>query len=214
MSPDGWLDACADTPSQSGVTAPDSSTGMRRGEILGLRWSSVDLGKGLVRVVATLQRVNDHLEFVDPKTDRARRTIALPDFVVEALAKHRMEQTKRRLLLGKAWEDNDVVVDRGDGRPMDPAEMSRLFTKIARAAGATGVRLHDMRHAFATMLLVSGVHPKVVSEALGHTSVGFTMDTYQHVLPSMQAEAARAIETVLGSSLLDPNEDAANCWAD
>lgn len=132
---------------------------------------------------------------------RPRRAIAIPDFAVEALRHHHRKQTTRKLRAGNAWHDLNLVVELGDGRPVDPSEFSRKFTAIATKAGAKGVRLHDMRHAFATMLLTSGVHPKIASEALGHSTVGITLDTYSHVLPNMQAEAAAAIQEVLGHIL-------------
>lgn len=180
-----------------------ASTGMRRGEILGLRWTEVDLEQGLVRVVRTYQRSRRGLEFVDPKTDRARRTIALPAFAVEALRHHHSEQGARKLRAGAAWHDFNLVVELGDGRPVDPSEFSRKFATIVKKTGAGRVRLHDMRHAFATMLLNSGVHPKIASEALGHSTVGITLDTYSHVLPNMQAKAAAAIQEALGH-ILEP----------
>lgn len=140
------------------------------------------------------------LQQVDPKTDRSRRTVALPDFAVEALRVHRKEQAARRLLAGPAWVDLDLVVDRGDGRPVDPGHLSHTFGRIARRAGLPGIRLHDLRHAYATALLAAGVHPKIASEALGHASVGFTMDAYSHVLPTMQEQAARAIQAAIGAA--------------
>jgi integrase len=174
-----------------------ASTGMRRGEILGLRWSAIDGDQ--VRVTSSLQRVRGTLIFAAPKTDRARRTISLPSFAVDALKRWPHDQAERRLLAGAVWNDSDVVVDRGDGRPVDPAEFSHAFARLCSRVGLGGVRLHDLRHAFPTSLLTAGVHPKVVSEALGHASVAFTMDTYQHVLPTMGEQVAQAIETALGS---------------
>ncbi|MGZ8579119.1 MAG: site-specific integrase [Actinomycetota bacterium] len=140
------------------------------------------------------------LVFVAPKTDRARRTVALPPFVVVALKRWRKEQAERQLFLGEAWADHGVVVDRGDGRPVDPGEFSHAFARLAKRVGLEGVRLHDLRHAFATELLRAGVHPKVLSEALGHASTAFTMDVYSHVLPSMGEGVAIAMQAALGAT--------------
>ena len=173
-----------------------ATSGMRRGEVLGLRWSSVDLDAGVARVVETLQRSGGVAHYVAPKTDRSRRTISLPRSVVARLRQHRKDQAERRLLIGAAWHDTDLVCDRGDGEHLDPDGLTNAFSRYA--ASVPGARLHDLRHAFATTLLAAGVHPKVVSEALGHSSVAFTMDTYQHVLPTMGEQVASAIEAALG----------------
>lgn len=178
------------------------SCGLRRGEVLGLRWPDVDLEAGRLRVTASLQKVGGRLELLPPKTDRGRRTVALPPATVAVLRRHRKEQATRRLLLGEGWSDRGFVVDRGDGEPIPPDGLSRDFHRLARRLGLPGLRLHDLRHSFATTLLEAGVHPKVVSEALGHSSVAFTMDTYQHLLPTMQEQAARALEAALGAAIV------------
>jgi integrase len=175
-----------------------ASTGMRRGEVLGLRWAALDGTR--LHVNSSLQRVSGELVFVAPKTDRSRRTIALPPITVEALRRWRKDQAERRLLLGEAWHDAGVVVDRGDGRPLDPAELSHGFARLCARNGLEGVRLHDLRHAFATQLLVAGVHPKVVSDALGHASTAFTMDVYSHLLPSIGEQVADAMQAALAAT--------------
>lgn len=175
-----------------------ATTGMRRGEVLGLRWPAVDLDAGVARVVATLQKVGGEARFVAPKTDRSRRTVSLPPSVVDRLRAHRKAQLERRLLLGAAWPDLNLVVDRGDGEHMDPDTFGHAFHRIAKDAGLPTVRLHDLRHGFATTLLAAGVNVKVVSEALGHSSTSFTLDTYAHVLPTMGEQVATTIESALG----------------
>ena len=150
------LTAAEDTPYHLPLML-SATAGLRRGEVLALRWSAVHLERGTTSVVASLQRVGGELRFMEPKTDRARRTVSLPPFAVEVLRRARKEQAERRLLLGEAWIDEDVVADRGDGRPIEPAELSRAFHRLAGG----GVRLHDLRHAFGTALLEAGVHPKV-----------------------------------------------------
>jgi integrase len=130
--------------------------------------------------------------------------VGIPPATVALLRRHRKEQAERRLFLGLAWADLDLVIERGDGEPFPPDSLSRDWYRLVRRIGLPGLRFHDLRHAYATALLTAGVHPKVASEALGHSSVAFTMDTYQHLLPSMQEAAAQAIEGVLGSSILGP----------
>jgi integrase len=176
-----------------------ASTGLRRGELLALRWSEVALDAGSLRVTASLQRSGAALSFLPPKTDRGRRTVGLPPATVALLRRHRKEQLERRVLLGEAWADLDLVIERGDGEPFPPDSLSRDWYRLVRRIGLPGLRLHDLRHAYATALLEAGVHPKVASEALGHSSVSFTMDTYQHLMPTMQDAATRAIEEALGT---------------
>ncbi|MGZ5288356.1 MAG: site-specific integrase [Actinomycetota bacterium] len=154
------LAAAEGTPYHLALTL-SATAGLRRGEVCALRWSQVNLERGTISVVASLQRVGGELRFMEPKTDRARRMVSLPPFAVEVLRRARKEQAERRLLLGAAWVGEDVVADRGDGRPIEPAELSRACHRYA----GDGVRLHDLRHAFGTALLEAGVHPKVASEA-------------------------------------------------
>jgi integrase len=174
-----------------------AATGMRRGEVFGIRWRDVDLDAAVIRVTGSLQRVGGKLRVVEPKSARGRRTVSIPATVVEVLRQHRKEQAERRLLFGEAWTHSDLVIDRGDGKPRDPDTITHYFVDIAKVAKVSGVRFHDLRHAYATSLLRGGVHPKVVSEALGHASTSFTMDVYAHVVPSMQEAAAETIGKAL-----------------
>lgn len=172
-----------------------ATTGARRGEVLAVRWSDLDLEAGRLRITQTLQRIGAELVFVDPKTPRARRQISLPAFAVERLRRHRREQAERRLLVGPGWADRDLVCERGDGRPLQPDSWTGAFKRIAAAAGLPGgMRLHDVRHGYATALLAQGVHPAIASAALGHATPGFTMSVYQHVLDEMTDQAAAAID--------------------
>ena len=124
--------------------------------------------------------------FTEPKTDRARREITLTQLAVVRLRSWRAEQVARRLRLGAAWADLDLVCDRGDGGPVDPDAFGKAFRRIAKEAGLSPeTRLHDLRHAVATTLLDRGVHPAIASAVLGHASTSFTMDTYSHVIESM-----------------------------
>jgi integrase len=151
------LEAAVGTPYEMPLLLA-ATTGMRRGEILGLRWRAVVLEAAELHVTTTLQRVRGETVFVPPKTDRSRRKISLPPVTVDALKRHRKAQTERRLFIGAVWTDLDLVVDRGDGEHMDPDTLSAGFRRAAGVAGIDGARLHDLRHAYATTLLAAGVN--------------------------------------------------------
>jgi integrase len=169
------------------------ATGMRRGEILGLRWA--DLGPDLThaQVRRTLHTTGRGLRFSEPKTRRSRRAVALPGIVRPFLERARSEQGLRRSRT-PTWQDLDLVIDRGDGGPLNPDTLSSRWRLFLARSGLPHVRFHDLRHGHATLMLLKGVHPKVVSERLGHASVGITLDLYSHVLPSMQQDAVRAFD--------------------
>jgi integrase len=169
------------------------ATGMRRGEILALRWADLDPGYTTVQVRRSLQASGEGLHFVEPKTRRSRRSVALPSFLGPYLVRQRQDQERRRAACS-VWMDADLVIDSGEGRPRHPDTLSSGWYRFLKSSGLPHVRFHDLRHAHATLLLLHRVHPKVVSERLGHASVGITLDTYSHVLPSMQSEAAAAID--------------------
>jgi integrase len=187
-----------------------ATTGMRRGEVLAVRWTDVDLDGSRLRVIGTLQRVGHELVVSELKTDRSRRTVTLPPVAVEALRRHRREQNERRLLAGEAWVDRGLVFDNGLGGYVEPSELSHALRRAATKAGVPDLRLHDLRHSFATTLLAAGVHPKIASEALGHATIAITLDTYSHVLPGMGDVAAQAIQSayegVLPASGSEPSE--------
>jgi integrase len=178
------LEAAAGTPCELPILLA-ATTGMRRGEVVSLRWADVDLDAAVLRIRSG-------------KTSSARRTISLPTSATAALRRHRKDQASRRLLCGEAWQETDLVVDRGDGGPVDPDSVSHAFAEIAEDSGLPDVRLHDLRHGFASALLLAGVNVKIVSEALGHSRTAFTMDVYAHVLPGMGEQVASAIEAALG----------------
>jgi len=175
------------------------ATGMRRGEILALRWADLDPGRTVAYVRRSLQTARGDLRFEEPKTPRSRRAVALPRFLLPYLDRQRRAQATRRGAC-PSWVEGDLVVDRGDGGPVNPDTLSSGWYRIRRKAGLSGVRFHDLRHAHATLMLVKGIHPKVVSERLGHATVGITLDLYSHVLPSMQTEAAQAFDDLFPAS--------------
>jgi len=177
------------------------TTGLRRGEILGLHWSNVDLATGTIAVVQSLEQTKEGLRFKSPKTHRSRRSIALPAITVEALRSHRATQAEERLALGPIYDDRDLVCPRQGGAPWAPDAFSTAFAARVRRSALGRFRFHDLRHSHATHLLRAGVHPKIVSERLGHSTVGITLDTYSHVLPGIQEEAAQRLNESLSRAM-------------
>jgi len=174
------------------------ATGLRRGELLALRWSDVDLNGRSIQVTRTLQYISGRsLLFAEPKTDRSRRRVALSEETVTVLSEHRRHQLERRLALGPAYEDNGLVFPDPLGHPLPPYRVSQRFATLVRASGLGPLRFHDLRHTSATLLLRAGVHPKVVSERLGHAGVSITLDIYSHVLPGLQEDAANLLDAYL-----------------
>ena len=169
------------------------AVGLRRGEALALRWSDVDLDAGSVRVVRTLSRVGKGLVFTEPKSARSRRTVPLPAALVAELRAHKVRQAAERLTAGSAWEDHDLLFPSRFGTPLDPRNALRAFVAVATRAGLEGVGLHTLRHTAASLMIAQGVHPRVIMETLGHSGISITMDTYAHVLPQQQREAADAV---------------------
>ena len=175
-------------------------TGMRRGELLGLRWADVDLDAGTLVVNQTLQDSAGQLLVTPPKTVKSRRSITLPGIVVDALRAHRAEQAKKTLARERNWVDSDYVLAAPHGGPWRPQNFDRIWRVFKKKQGLE-IRFHDLRHTHATQLLKAGIHPKVVSERLGHASIGITLDTYSHVMPGMQEEAAEKIDAGLRAAL-------------
>jgi integrase len=174
------------------------TTGMRRGELLALRWRDVDLDRGVLAVTGSLQRVGGQLVIGEPKTASSRRRVVLAQAAVRALRSHRLLQAKQRLG-ALHWEDHDLVFTNEIGRPTEPGNLlRRSFWPLLERAGLRRVRFHDLRHTAATLLLSRGVHAKVASEMLGHSTIGITLDLYSHVSEAMQREAASAMDAILG----------------
>jgi integrase len=176
-------------------------TGMRRGELLGLKWEDIDLERGSLAVRRTLSRGNGGTwEIGQPKTASGRRSIALPQSCVSALRKHRVAQNTARLRLGEIWEDHDFVFTNRTGGPLHVNSMMLQIRKLTEAAGLPKIRFHDLRHTSATLLLAKGVHPKIVQERLGHSDISMTLNRYSHVTPDMQRHAADLLEEAFSSA--------------
>jgi integrase len=167
-----------------------ATTGMRRGEALGLRWSDVDLTVGRVTINRALSVIDNEMVWSTPKTARSRRNVSLDPETVGTLKSHRARQLEQRIAAGDDWVDGDLVFSNALGGPLHPDRFTRAFGSAARRAGVKKIRLHDLRHTWATLALQAGVHPKVVSERLGHATTGITLDIYSHVQPELDASAA------------------------
>jgi integrase len=175
------------------------TTGLRRGELLALRWDDIDFGSRQLRVCRALQRVDGRLQIVEPKTSSARRTVVLPQLAVRHLQQHKERQDGERLALGDAWREHGLVFASSIGTPVEPRNLNRRWDVLRRRASLEGLRLHDLRHGCATFLLAQGVPARAIMEVLGHAEIGVTMNTYTHVLPELRQEAADAIDKLFGA---------------
>jgi integrase len=176
------------------------TTGLRQGELLGLKWEDVDLEEGVVRVRRTLTRHKTRLLLGESKTKRGRRTVRISETAVEAeaLKKHLAHQMGEKKHLGELYTDQGLVFSTQRGTLVNPTNLrKRSFKPLLKKAGLPAIRFHDLRHTCATLLLSKNVNPKIVSEMLGHANISITLDTYSHVLPNMQESAARALEETL-----------------
>lgn len=175
------------------------ATGMRRGELLGLRWQDVNIEDHSLQVRRTMARLGkEGVVESQPKTQKSKRKIVLPQFVVEVLKQHHIHQLETRIRVGTAWEENGLVFPNGFGRFLDQGQLHVMFKNFLKDASLPPMRFHDLRHSAATFLLSMGVHPKVVQEILGHSNISMTMDTYSHVLPSMQIDAMDKMNDLFG----------------
>ena len=191
------LEACEDTAWHS-IFHTLTWTGLRRSELLGLRWKDVDLILASLRVVQSVQRLNTG-EFIvqEPKAASGRRTIALSLASCLVLREHREKQEADATLLGRQLAEDDLVFSHPDGSPRDPSTRTLAFRRLTRRIGLDGVRLHDLRHTMASLYLEQGVNPKTVAERLGHASVTITLDLYSHCLPGVQEAAAVQFDTAM-----------------
>ncbi|TDA67706.1 MAG: site-specific integrase [Clostridia bacterium] len=183
------------------------ATGLRRGELLGLRWQDVNLKAGTITVKQGLVRVRNHeaqegerktmLVFQELKTATARRTIPIPEDVLAELKRWKARQNEEKLALGQGYRDNGLVFCAEDGQPLDPRSFTRHFDQMLKCAGLPHIRFHDARHTFATMMLELGESPKVVQQMLGHSQIAVTLDIYSHVSLDLERKAAARLNEVL-----------------
>lgn len=174
-------------------------TGMRRGELLALRWQDVNLDTGMLSVRRTISRGKTGIIFGEPKTARGKRRIELDAGCVEALKLHRKQQVQTRLAIGPAWEETDLVFERGNGEVLHPNVLLKRFEALRIDAGVPRIRFHDLRHTAATLMLENGAHPKIVQERLGHSDISMTLNRYSHVMPGMQRDVADRLAAAIGA---------------
>jgi len=174
------------------------STGMRVGELLGLKWSDIDWSTQRLQVKRQLQHLPElGLTFTEPKSAAGRRLIILSTQTVEKLRRHLEDQELARILASDRWQEYDLVFPTKYGTPMYPTNMYKDFKALLKMLGLPRIRFHDLRHTAATLMLQQDIHPKIVQERLGHSDINMTLNIYSHVLPSMQAEAAEKMDEIL-----------------
>ena len=170
---------------------------------MGLRWRDLDLDLAALSVVQTLYKRQGVYELKNPKSKQSQRSVALTPSLALFFRQYRKEKQSESLVLGKPLEEDSLVFSRPDGSPTDPGTLTHAFARIARRTGLPHARFHDLRHTHATLMLVSGVHPKIVQERLGHASVAFTLDVYSHSVAGLQEAAARRLDEVLQPKLAE-----------
>jgi len=172
------------------------ASGLRLGELLGLRWKDVDLDTGTVHVRQAAQRMDRTTQFVEPKTRRSRRQFTLPASMVAVLRGHRVRQNEQRLAIGRAWQDMGLVFSNEIGGPLVGTTVTNGFHAALARAGLPRMRFHDLRHGTASLLLAEGVPSRVVMERLGHSTIALTLGTYTHLIPALDQDAAERLDRV------------------
>jgi integrase len=169
-------------------------TGLRQAELLGLRWPDIDFTNRTVHVAHTIQRIEGEWHFVDPKSKRSVRTLSLTDEAINALRAQRIRQADERLAAGSRWQERDLVFTSTVGTPLEPSNLNNRLHALLEVSGLPKKGMHSLRHCFASVLVSNGVSPRVVMEALGHSQISLTMDTYAHVMPAALQDAARVLK--------------------
>ena len=174
------------------------TTGLRQGEILGLKWSDLDWQTRRTHVQRQVQRrKGEGLVFCEPKSASGRRVIVLGQSTIDKLRQYKKDQQNDRMLAGNKWQEHDLIFPSPIGTPLDPSNIVKAYKRSLKAAGLPEIRFHDLRHTAATLMLQQGINPKIVQERLGHSDISLTLNTYSHVLPHMQEEAAEKMDELL-----------------
>lgn len=176
--------------------------GLRRGEILALRWRHVELSdnRRQLAIVESAEQTKEGVRYKEPKSGRTR-TVSLSSTVIAELKAHRARQAEEQLRLGIRPDEESFVVAQYDGNPIQPRSLTHEWVRIIGKTSLPRVRFHDLRHTHASQMLSAGVHPKIASERLGHSSIGITLDLYSHVMPGMQADAAEQVDLAIRSAV-------------
>ena len=173
-------------------------TGIRRGELLALKWENTDLVNGTITIVESLVRTRHGAKVQEPKTKTSRRVIHLPGEVVKELKSYRKSWLENKMALGEKYNNTDIMFSQVNGKPLDPRNFQRTFSEVwLKQANLQKIRFHDLRHTHASQLLALNVHAKIVQERLGHNDIRTTLDTYSHLIPGLQKEAAEKIDSLL-----------------
>jgi integrase len=180
--------------------------GLRRGEIAALRWKSVDLAASRLAIVESAEQVGSKVRYKTPKNGKGR-TLVLSANLVDELKTHRLRQAEELLKVGVRLSDDTFVVAKADGSPLQPDTLTQDWFRKLAGTSLPRIRFYDLRHAHATHLLGSGVHPKIASERLGHSKIGITLDLYSHVLPGMEADAAERVDAALQAAIKRRSKD-------
>lgn len=173
--------------------------GLRRGEILALRWRDIDMAGATIAVRQSAEQVGTVVRYKETKSGKSR-VVALSSSVIEELKRHRLAQAEEQLKIGIRPDDASFVVAQIDGSPLKPVSLTHEWTRLLAKTSLPRIRFHDLRHSHATQLLAAGVHPKIASERLGHSTIGITLDLYSHVMPGMQANAAEQVDAAIQSA--------------
>jgi integrase len=173
------------------------STGLRQAELLGLTWRCIDVDYLSISVTQVLYKRRGVCQFKEPKTTHSRRRVAMTPKLALFLREYRAEREQLYRELRKELTLDDLVFTSVDLKPLNSSVLTHAFTRVAKQAGLNGTRFHDLRHTFASLMLLRGAKPKVISEALGHSSVAFTMDVYSHIIEGMQSDAMALLDEVL-----------------
>lgn len=182
------------------------ATGMRRGEVLGLRWRDVDWDRRVLCVRQSIGRLHGAPDIKAPKTKSSRRDIPVQQEVLDGLHEHKWHQNERRLAAGEAWHNHDLVFTSTSGTPIHPDNLKRDYNRLVKRAGVPRIRIHDLRHTHVTLAIQHGANIKAVSQRVGHKDVAITLSIYAHVLPAEHADVADKIGAVLFRKQTEPRE--------